>query len=603
MLLCPLAAWGQDVWDGTADVTWYNDSKSSFEISTAAELAGLAQLVNGGNTFEGKTITLANDIVLNEGVLKENGELNDNASNFKQWTSIGKGFYYQFKGSFDGNGHTVSGIYINNENADYQGLFGYVSATDEGTGGVITNVRVEDSYFDVDDSVGGIVGHNYGTVSNCSNSGTVIGTGTDVGGIVGRNGGTVENCSNSGTVTGGTGVHVSVGGIVGYCTGKVTNCSNSGAVTGTGYYVSVGGIVGDIYYDYGTAMVSDCYYLEQDGLRGVGNEEENKGVTPKDEDAYKSGEVANLLNQASGEEELWGQDFDKGYPVPLGSLSEEEREACKIYSVTFTYTLPVEGAEEKTITLYGNSDTPLVAPEETAVEGYAVTWTPELPETFGDVKEGETSFTATFTQLYTLTITQPTKGGTISATVGETPVEEGKGEVAKGATVTLEATPAAGYKLVEWDVKKSDGGESVTITDNKFTMPAGDVVVTATFQAIDYSVTISETTNGTVTADKETANIGEEVTLTVTPNAGYTLDVLTVKSGETTITVTDNKFTMPADNVTVTATFEKRPEPEPKPDPQPQPDPTPIYYNIQFEDICEGVDASLSKSVVKEGNQ
>ena len=649
MLLCPLAAWGQDVWDGTADVTWYNDSKSSFEISTAAELAGLAQLVNGGNTFEGKTITLANDIVLNEGVLKENGELNDNASNFKQWTSIGKGFYYQFKGSFDGNGHTVSGIYINNENADYQGLFGYVSATDEGTGGVITNVRVEDSYFDVDDSVGGIVG---------------------------RNGGTVENCSNSGTVTGGTGVHVSVGGIVGYCTGKVTNCSNSGAVTGTGYYVSVGGIVGDIYYDYGTAMVSDCYYLEQDGLRGVGNEEENKGVTPKDEDAYKSGEVANLLNQASGEEELWGQDFDKGYPVPLGSLSEEEREACKIYSVTFTYTLPDGGEDEKekTITLYGNSDTQLAAPEETAVEGYAVTWQPALPETFGNVKEGETSFTATFTQLYTLTITQPTEGGTISATVGETPVED---EVAEGATVTLEATPAAGYKFVEWDVKKSDGGESVTVTDNAFTMPASDVTVTATFQAIeytitisettngtvtadkekanigeevtltvtpnagytldaltvksveatitvtdnkftmpadnvtvtatfqaiDYSVTISETTNGTVTADKETANIGEEVTLTVTPNAGYTLDVLTVKSGETTITVTDNKFTMPADNVTVTATFEKRPEPEPKPDPQPQPDPTPIYYNIQFEDICEGVDASLSKSVVKEGNQ
>ena len=314
-------------------------------------------------------------------------------------------------------------------------LFGYVSATDEGTGGVITNVRVEDSYFDVDDSVGGIVGHNYGTVSNCSNSGTVIGTGTDVGGIVGRNGGTVENCSNSGTVTGGTGVHVSVGGIVGYCTGKVTNCSNSGAVTGTGYYVSVGGIVGDIYYDYGTAMVSDCYYLEQDGLRGVGNEEENKGVTPKDEDAYKSGEVANLLNQASGEEELWGQDFDKGYPVPLGSLSEEEREACKIYSVTFTYTLPDGGEDEKekTITLYGNSDTQLAAPEETAVEGYAVTWQPALPETFGNVKEGETSFTATFTQLYTLTITQPTEGGTISATVGETPVED---EVAEGATVS-----------------------------------------------------------------------------------------------------------------------------------------------------------------------
>lgn len=459
MLLCPFAAWGQDVWDGTADVTWYKDSESSFEISTAAELAGLAQLVNGGNTFEGKTITLANDIVLNEGVLNANGKLNGDGSNFKQWTPIGEGsqgfgtedfFYYQFKGTFDGNGYTVSGIYINNENADNQGLFGKVD-----DGGVITNVRVEDSYIDVNYSVGGIVGVNYGTVSNCSNSGTVIDTNTytDVGGIVGENGGTVENCSNSGTVTGtGSPNDAYVGGIVGGCSGKVTNCSNSGAVgtLGTGFHAFLGGIVGEIDYYYGTPTVSDCYYLEQDGLQGVGNEEENKGVTPKDEDAYKSGEVANLLNQASGEEELWGQDFDKGYPVPLGCLSEEEREAYKIYSVTFTYTLPVEEAEEKTITLYGNSDTQLAAPEETAVEGYAVTWQPELPETFGNVKERETSFTATFTQLYTLTITQPTEGGTISATVGETPVED---EVAEGATVTLEATPAAGYKFVEWDVK------------------------------------------------------------------------------------------------------------------------------------------------------
>ena len=676
MLLCPFAAWGQDVWDGSVDTDWYtgHESDPSYTITTPEQLAGLAQLVNEGNTFEGKTITLANDIVLNEGVLKENGELNGGGSNFKQWTPIGKGFNNQFNGTFDGQGYTISGIYINNENADNQGLFGYVDNKGE-----ITNVRVEDSYFDVNYSVGGIVGENYGTVSNCSNSGTVTGTANYVyvGGIVGRNGGTVENCSNSGAVTGtGSPNDAYVGGIVGGCSGKVTNCSNSGAVgtLGTGFHAFLGGIVGEIDYYYGTPTVSDCYYLEQDGLQGVGNEEENKGVTPKDEDAYKSGEVANLLNQASGEEELWGQDFDKGYPVPLGCLSEEEREAYKIYSVTFTYTLPVEEAEEKTITLYGNSDTQLAAPEETAVEGYAVTWQPELPETFGNVKEGETSFTATFTQLYTLTITQPTEGGTISATVGETPVED---EVAEGATVTLEATPAAGYKFVEWDVKKSDGGESVTVTDNaftmpaddvtvtatfqaidytitisettngtvttdkttahigdvvtltvspadgyeledltveadgktitvtdnKFTMPAGNVTVTATFQAIDYTITISETTNGAVTADKETANIGEEVALTVTPDAGYTLDVLTVKSGEATITVTDNKFTMPADNVTVTATFEKKPEPEPKPDPQPQPDPTPIYYNIQFEDICEGVDASLSKSVVKEGNQ
>ena len=170
----------------------------------------------------------------------------------------------------------------------------------------------------------------------------------------------------------------------------------------------------------------------------------------------------------------------------------------------------------------------------------------------------------------------------------------------EGATVTLEATPAAGYKLVEWDVKKSDGGEAVTVTDNKFTMPAGDVVVTATFQAIDYSVTISETTNGTVTADKETANIGEEVALTVTPDAGYTLDVLTVKSGEATMTVTDNKFTMPAGNVTVTATFEKKPEPEPEPEPTPEPEPEPTYFRVDLRPV-EGATIVPSTQWVEEG--
>ena len=606
-MVCPLAAWGQDVWDGTADVTWYKDSESSFEITTPEQLAGLAQLVNEGTEdFKDKIIKLDEDIRLNETSNWESWDDTNKPDN--EWTAIGTDAKL-FKGTFDGQNHTISGIYISNSN-DNQGLFGYVYD------GMIQNLSVADSYIQARNYVGGIVGYNNnGTVSNCSNSGTVTGV-QIVGGIVGYSsgsgsGGKVSNCSNSGTVTG----TLWAGGIVGYtefngdvlnCSnsgtvtggeavggvvghngvkrGTVSNCSNSGTVTGSG----VGGIVGE-----NVATVSDCYYMEKEGLQGVGSGSgTSTNVKSKTPEEYESGEVARLLDETG---EIWGQDFDKGYPVPLGSLSEEERKACKIYSVTFTYTLPVEGAEEKTITLYGNSDTPLVAPEETAVEGYAVTWTPELPVTFGTENP---TFTATFTKLYTLTITQPTKGGTISATVGETPVEEGKGEVAKGATVTLEATPAAGYKLVEWDVKKSDGGEAVTVTDNKFTMPAGDVVVTATFQAIDYSVTISETTNGTVTADKETANIGEEVTLTVTPDAGYTLDVLTVKSGEATITVTDNKFTMPAGNVTVTATFEKKPEPEPEPEPTPDPEPT--YYRVDLRPV-EGATIVPSTQWVEEG--
>ena len=240
-MVCPLAAWGQTNWIDEADVTWYKDSESSFEITTPKQLAGLAELVNGGNTFEGKTITLANDIVLNKGVLNEKGELNGDGSDLNTWTPIGN--TPQFNGIFDGNNYIISGIYIKDANSGCQGLFGYVDNKGE-----IKNVRVEDSYFAVNYSVGGIVGQNYGTVSNCSNSGTVIGVAdhVSVGGIVGKNGGTVENCSNSGAVTG-TADYIYVGGIAGAGSGMVTNCSNSAVVSGTGNgAIYVGGIAGGL---------------------------------------------------------------------------------------------------------------------------------------------------------------------------------------------------------------------------------------------------------------------------------------------------------------------------------------------------------------------
>ena len=585
VMVCPLAAWGQDVWDGTADVTWYKDSESSFEITTPEQLAGLAQLVNGGNTFEGKTITLANDIVLNEGVLGANGELNGDGSNFKQWTPIGTALnIHTFKGTFDGQGHTISGIYINNTR-NYQGLFGYVSD------GKIQNLSVADSYIQAGSLVGSIVGYNMGAVSNCSNSGTVIGNDqyAFVGGIVGENNGvTVENCSNSGAVVSSIGT---VGGITGFnIDGTVSSCSNSGTLTGEG-----AGIAGISY-----GAVLNCYYKEQEDLQGVGGSSGTiTNVESKTTKEYMSGAVVRLLDPDG---DTWGQKLDgESYPVPLGCLSEEERKACKIYTVTFTYTLPDGGEEgkEETITLCGNSDTPLVAPEETAEKGYAVTWKPALPETFGDVKEEETSFEATFAKLYTLTLTQPTEGGTISATVGETPVE---GEVAEGATVTLKATPDAGYEFVEWSIEGVNiEEEDKANAEIEFTMPASDVTVTATFNAIDYNVTINETANGTVTADKTTAHMGDVVTLTVSPADGYELEDLTVEADGTPITVQDNAFTMPASNVTVTATFtEIEPEPEPTPTPDPAPEPAPTYYRVDLRPMT-GATIIPSSRVVEEG--
>ena len=419
LLTLPAVGQEQTVWDGTTvNTDWYNNNTGAteFTISTAAELAGLAQLVNNETEdFNGQTIYLDADIQLNN--TEDWESWNENTTGLNSWTPIGRsavGTY--FEGTFDGQWHTISGIYINNEEEDNQGLFGFV------TGGTIQNVNVAESYIRASRYVGGIVGYieKASTVLNCSNSGTVIGTSEAnaiAGGIVGYNNSSeVSNCFNSGTVKvigAGTGPgYPSVGGIVGYNYGSaiVSNCSNSGTVTGTGDNACIGGIVGYSNFicavsnssntgamsgnseavggiigsNTSYASVTNSYYLESTCEAGVGND---SGTVPSEEDMekteeeYKSGEVAYLL-QDGQTEQIWGQDLDSGYPIPLGSLNEEARDDYVIYTVTFTYTVP--GVEEETkVIQYGNSGTAITAPTVAPVEGYTFAWDKEVPTQFG----------------------------------------------------------------------------------------------------------------------------------------------------------------------------------------------------------------------------
>ena len=159
------------------------------------------------------------------------------------WTPIGDDGW--FNGIFDGNGHTVSGVYINNEENN-QGLFGECNGT-------IKNVGVIDSYIHGSGYVGGVAGNcdNGSIIDNCYNTGTVSGE-DYVGGVVGYcgyNGSTVVSCYNTGNVSGGD----FVGGIIGYCKAGITlrNCRNTGTVSGSD---DVGGIVGCAY-----STVTNCY--------------------------------------------------------------------------------------------------------------------------------------------------------------------------------------------------------------------------------------------------------------------------------------------------------------------------------------------------------
>lgn len=242
------------VWNGTAAEGFASGDGTEndpFVIMTAEQLAFLSDSVYHWNDYEGCYFRLGADIVLN---YPENADNWETEAPANVWIPIGSD-ERKFCGNFNGDSHTVSGIYINNDSL-HQGLFGYIE------NGTISNVGVIDSYIHAGSVVGAVVGMaNACTVSNCYNAGTVIGVNegfyyTCIGGVVGRNfKSTVSGCNNSGDVSGsGSANEVYIGGVVGANdsaeggTSIVENCCNTGKVSGstTGRHnsVCVGGVVG-----------------------------------------------------------------------------------------------------------------------------------------------------------------------------------------------------------------------------------------------------------------------------------------------------------------------------------------------------------------------
>lgn len=312
--------------DGTKDAV--------YEISNAGQLYWFAGLVNGtlSGVAQNKSANavLTADIVVNANVLKSDGTLNEGT--FKEWTPIATSAS-PYTGIFDGQNHTISGLYFNQENSYDVGLFGR-------NNGKIANAGILDSYFYGTSKVGGVCGNNYtGTITNCYNTGSVSGlgnlggvngyndggtitnsynagsvSGTEryVGGVSGYNdGGTITNCYNVGSV-GGSGY---VGGVNGWNKGIITNCYNTGSVSGTG--VNVGGVIGR---NESNASITNCYY---DSTIYTGNAiGANDGTTEKVEgkttEQFKTGEVT-YLQQNGQSEEIWGQTIGTDtYPVLHG---------------------------------------------------------------------------------------------------------------------------------------------------------------------------------------------------------------------------------------------------------------------------------------------
>jgi len=264
------------IWNGSVDTDWYtnNTSATEYTITTPQQLAGLAELVNGGNNFKGKTVKLGANIMLNDTTGWENWASKPPTNN---WTPIGiKDSMCMFNGIFDGNKYIVSGAYINTT-SNGQGLFRKVY-----TNGTIKNLGVVASYIKGNLSIGGLVGgYNQGTISNSHFTGMVTGDSV-VGGLAGGNSGTINNSYSAGTVVA---KDLHAGGLVGENEGKINNSYSTGIVEGTN---AIGGLVGynngEITESYSTGVVTAKDW-GAGGLVGLGK---NDGKISK---SYSTGAV------------------------------------------------------------------------------------------------------------------------------------------------------------------------------------------------------------------------------------------------------------------------------------------------------------------------
>ena len=251
------------------DLGYTIESNGSYTVTSADGLMNIAKLVNGGKSDI--NITLTADIDLTG----------------KDWTPIGTDYDNSYKGTFDGGGHTITGLTFTT-NDEFAGLFGWLNRAGSVKNVVMEGVQITSNQI-YGGSIGGVVGYGWGTIENCSVSGSVSGT-VYVGGVVGvQIGGSITGCSSSATVKG----TVDVGGVAGqtnssatltacYATGNVTieinpakniaggslvgmnagssllACYATGNVTSTGSstgYMHIGGFLGNNY-----TTVTACYW-------------------------------------------------------------------------------------------------------------------------------------------------------------------------------------------------------------------------------------------------------------------------------------------------------------------------------------------------------
>ena len=305
---CTIGNWADRGGESGAaeDLGYSIQNDGSYMVYNANGLMNVAELVNGGKTDI--NITLDTDIDLTG----------------KDWTPIGTDYDNSYKGTFDGGGHTITGLTVTT-NDEYVGLFGYLNRAGTVKNVVMEGVQITSNQI-YGGSIGGVVGYGWGTIENCSVSGSVSGT-VYVGGVAGAQiGGSITGCSSSATVKG----MVDVGGVAGqtnsnatltacYATGNVIieidpvkniacgslvgmnagssllACYATGNVTSTGSStgkVQIGGFLGNNY----TTVTAG--YWKNNHEQGIGYDTKSTKVTKVDGSVVTWQNAVDAMNTA-----------------------------------------------------------------------------------------------------------------------------------------------------------------------------------------------------------------------------------------------------------------------------------------------------------------
>ena len=313
----------------------YNEESEKYEISNAGQLYWFAEQVNSGNASLNAVLTT--DIVVNETVLAADGSLGADPDTLRMWRSIGDDAENIFKGTFDGQGHTISGLYFSNDSNESDvmcaSLFGL-------SAGIIQNVGLEDSYLNHYNISAGICASNNGQIVNCYNAGTILGYCASGICIENSDNGSIENCYNTGVIRG----FGLVAGICNMNAGSMKDCYNNNDIIvmtdstiidendEKSYASGICNINGS------SGRIENCYYdcniCDKDAITQNESSAVVKNVESKTTKQFASGEVTYLLNGDQSVRAFYQNLAKEKYPT-LNQKSKVVMQLEMIYDESF----------------------------------------------------------------------------------------------------------------------------------------------------------------------------------------------------------------------------------------------------------------------------